>query len=44
MGYFATKGSGPGVLAEMLTAGLNMIGLLWETSPALTELEQVTLR
>ncbi len=44
MGYFATTGSGPGVLAETLTAGLNMIGLLWETSPALTELEQVTLR
>ena len=44
MGYFATTGSGPGVLAETLTAGLNMIGLLWKTSPALTELEQVTLR
>ena len=44
MGYFATTGSGPGVLAETLTAGLNMIGLLWETSPALAELEQVTLR
>ena len=29
MGYFATTGSGPGVLAETLTAGLNMIGLLW---------------
>ena len=44
MGYFATTGSGPGVLAETLTAGLNNIGLLWKTSPALTELEQVTLR
>ena len=44
MGYFATTGSGPGILAETLTAGLNMIGLLWKTSPALTELEQVTLR
>ncbi len=44
MGYFATTGSGPGILAETLTAGLNNIGLLWKTSPALTELEQVTLR
>lgn len=44
MGYFATSGSMPGVLAEALIAGLNNIGLLWNTSPALTELEQVTLR
>ncbi len=44
MGYFATTGSAPGILAETLIAGLNNIGLLWETSPALTELEQVTLR
>ena len=44
MGYFATSGSGPGVLAETLAAGLNNIGLLWKTSPALVELEQVTLR
>ena len=44
MGYFATSGSMPGVLAEALIAGLNNIGLLWKTSPALTELEQVTLR
>ncbi len=44
MGYFATSGSGPGVLAETLAAGLNNIGLLWKTSPALVELEQITLR
>ena len=44
MGYFATSGAMPGVLAEALIAGLNNIGLLWKTSPALTELEQVTLR
>jgi len=44
MGYFATSGSMPGVLAEALIAGLNNIGLLWKTSPALVELEQVTLR
>ena len=44
MGYFATTGSGPGILGETLIAGLNNVGLLWKTSPALTELEQVTLR
>jgi len=43
MGYFATSGSIPGVLAQALIAGLNNIGLLWKTSPALTELEQVTM-
>ena len=44
MAYFATSGSAPGVLAETLAAGLNNVGLLWKTSPALAELEQVTLR
>ncbi len=43
MAYFATSSSGPGILAEMLTAGLNVNGILWKTSPGLTELEQVTL-
>jgi aromatic-L-amino-acid/L-tryptophan decarboxylase len=41
--YFATTGSDPGVLAELLTAGLNNIGILWRTSPALQELEETTL-
>jgi aromatic-L-amino-acid decarboxylase len=43
MAYFATSASGPGVLAEFLAAGLNANGILWRTSPAVTELEQVTL-
>ncbi|MCU1259662.1 MAG: amino acid decarboxylase [Bryobacterales bacterium] len=43
MAYFANTASGPGVLGEMLAAGLNANGILWKTSPALTELEQVTL-
>ena len=43
MAYFANTASGPGVLGEMLAAGLNSNGILWKTSPALTELEQVTL-
>ena len=41
--YFATTGSEPGVLAELLTAGLNQVGILWRTSPALQELEEVTV-
>jgi aromatic-L-amino-acid decarboxylase len=40
--YFATTGSQPAALAELLVAGLNQIGILWRTSPALQELEEVT--
>ena len=43
MAYFAITGSGPGILGEMLTAGLNVNGMLWRGSPAATELEEVTL-
>ena len=42
-GYFATTGSEPGILAKLLVAGLNQVGVLWRTSPALQELEEVTL-
>jgi aromatic-L-amino-acid decarboxylase len=41
--YFGITGSGPGILGEMLSAALNVNGMLWRTSPAATELEQVTL-
>jgi aromatic-L-amino-acid decarboxylase len=41
--YFAISGSAPGILAELLTAALNVNGMLWRTSPAATELEQRTL-
>ena len=41
--YFAITGSEPGILAELLIAGLNQLGILWRTSPALQELEEVTL-
>jgi aromatic-L-amino-acid decarboxylase len=41
--YFSTTGSAPGVLAELLTAGLNNVGILWRASPALQELEETTL-
>lgn len=41
--YFAITGSAPGVLGEMLSAALNVNGMLWRTCPAATELEQVVL-
>ena len=43
LAYFAATASEPGVLAELLVAGLNQVGILWRTSPALQELEEVTL-
>ena len=41
--YFATTGSEPGILAELLAATVNAVGFVWRTSPSLTELELVTL-
>ncbi len=40
-GYFATSSSVPGIIAEMLTATLDVKAMLWRTSPAATELEQL---
>jgi len=42
-GYFSVSGSGPGILGEMLTAALNVNAMVWRSSPAATELEEVTL-
>jgi len=39
MAYFGITGSGPGVLGELLAAGLNVNAMLWRTSPSATELE-----
>jgi aromatic-L-amino-acid/L-tryptophan decarboxylase len=41
--YFSITASEPGILAELLLAALNQNAMLWRTSPAATELEQVTL-
>jgi len=38
-GYFPCNATGPGVLGELLSAGLGVQGMLWQTSPACTELE-----
>ena len=41
--YFASSASAPGVLAEFLSAAVNQQAMLWRTSPAATELEEVAL-
>ncbi len=41
--YFSITGSGPGILGELLCAAFNVNAMLWKTSPAATELEEVTL-
>ena len=41
--YFATTSTEPAILAELIAAGLNQVGILWRTSPALQELEELTL-
>jgi aromatic-L-amino-acid decarboxylase len=37
--YFPANASGPSILAELVAAGLGAQGMLWATSPALTEIE-----
>ncbi|MEJ2262528.1 MAG: pyridoxal-dependent decarboxylase [Anaerolineales bacterium] len=37
--FFPANTSGPAILAELLSAGLGVQGMLWTTSPACTELE-----
>jgi len=39
LAYFANTASEPGILAELLIASLNSVGILWRTAPAATELE-----
>lgn len=43
MAYFNSSGSGPGILAELLTAAFNINGMVWKSSPASTELEEVMM-
>lgn len=41
--YFPANNSFPSVLAEILTSGLGVQAMIWETSPAAAELEELTL-
>src|SRR3954468_3242596 len=43
MGYFGCTTTAPGILAEMITAALNVNAMTWRTSPVATELETVVL-
>lgn len=38
-GYFPANGSWPAVLGDLLSTGLGVQGMLWQTGPAITELE-----
>jgi aromatic-L-amino-acid decarboxylase len=41
--YFPANNSPPSVLAELLSAGLGVNAMLWQTSPAATELEELVM-
>jgi aromatic-L-amino-acid decarboxylase len=43
LAYFANTGSEPGILAELLAAALNVNAMLWSTSPAATEVEELAV-
>jgi aromatic-L-amino-acid/L-tryptophan decarboxylase len=42
-GLFSTSGSSVGILADMFATAIDMKAMLWRTSPASTELEDVVL-
>ena len=42
-GYFPANASGPAILGDLVSSGLGVQGMLWSTSPACTEVEQVML-
>ena len=43
MAYFGSTNTAPGVLAEMVSAAVNINAMTWRTSPAATELETLVL-
>jgi aromatic-L-amino-acid/L-tryptophan decarboxylase len=43
LAYFANTGSEPGILAELIVAALNVNAMLWSTSPAATEIEELAV-
>ena len=44
VGYFGATTTGPGILAEMIAAALNVNAMTWRTSPVATELETHVLQ
>ena len=41
--YFSANASGPSALADLVSSGLGAQGMMWDTGPAVTELEQHVL-
>lgn len=41
--YFPANHSGPAILGELLSAGLGVNGMVWQSCPAATELEEVVM-
>jgi aromatic-L-amino-acid decarboxylase len=41
--YFPANNSGPSILAELLSAALGVNGMVWQSSPAATELEEAVM-
>ncbi|HYN85274.1 MAG TPA: pyridoxal-dependent decarboxylase [Pyrinomonadaceae bacterium] len=41
--YFANSASAPGIFGELLAAAFNVNGMVWRSSPASTEMEDVAL-
>ncbi|MBY5827857.1 pyridoxal phosphate-dependent decarboxylase family protein [Rhizobium leguminosarum] len=42
-GYFPSNSLGSGILGDLVSSGLGVLGLSWQSSPAVTEIEEVTL-
>lgn len=42
-GYFPSNSLNAGILADLLSTGLGVLGLSWQSSPALTEIEEVSV-
>jgi aromatic-L-amino-acid decarboxylase len=38
-GYFPANGSGPAIIGDLISSGLGVQGMMWATSPAVTEVE-----
>ncbi|MDF0493629.1 pyridoxal phosphate-dependent decarboxylase family protein [Bradyrhizobium yuanmingense] len=40
-GYFPSNSLGSGILGDLVSSGLGVLGLSWQSSPAVTEIEEV---
>ncbi|MFA7287793.1 MAG: pyridoxal-dependent decarboxylase [Melioribacteraceae bacterium] len=43
MAYFNSTSTAPGIFGELISSALNANGMLWKSSPAISELERVTV-